>query len=121
MGTRTPRASKTPTATRDGSASDAPVADVELPDVAVESAGGNGTDQDNADTPDSYDDEEPQDNDLEELFLVSGDPTLTRFNAADISLDMDVPDWNLDADADGSDDEGSGDDYNGSGDESDDE
>ncbi|KAJ6615997.1 hypothetical protein B0H10DRAFT_2219880 [Mycena sp. CBHHK59/15] len=44
----------------------------------------------------------------EDLFLAS--PTLTRFNAADVSLDMDVRDWSLDSDDEESEYEESGDD-----------
>ncbi|KAJ6552706.1 hypothetical protein B0H10DRAFT_2202023 [Mycena sp. CBHHK59/15] len=50
-------------------------------------------------------DEEPsEDEELDGLFLAS--PTLTRFDAADVSLDMDVEEMDLDDD-----DGGSGDDY----------
>ncbi|KAJ6616881.1 hypothetical protein B0H10DRAFT_2434725 [Mycena sp. CBHHK59/15] len=59
-----------------------------------------------ADGPDDSDsDEEPsEDEELDGLFLAS--PTLTRFDAADVSLDMDVEEMDLDDD-----DGGSGDDY----------
>ncbi|KAJ6570550.1 hypothetical protein DFH09DRAFT_1313147 [Mycena vulgaris] len=67
---------------------------------------GDGTGNVPAEDPDNTDsDEEPsQDEELDALFLAS--PTLTRFDAADVSLDMDVEEVDLDGD-----DGGSGDDY----------
>ncbi|KAK7019993.1 hypothetical protein R3P38DRAFT_1236976 [Favolaschia claudopus] len=58
-----------------------------------------------ADIPDS--DEEPEDDAEEEdedLFAES--PTLTRLNAGDVALDMDVEEWNLDGDEGDSEGEG---------------
>ncbi|KAJ6563235.1 hypothetical protein B0H10DRAFT_2239528 [Mycena sp. CBHHK59/15] len=54
--------------------------------------------------PDSDDEPEPKD---EDLFAQS--PTLTCFNADDVALDMDVHEWYLDGDDEGSEYEGSGD------------
>ncbi|KAJ7482617.1 hypothetical protein FB451DRAFT_1350610 [Mycena latifolia] len=69
-----------------------------------------------ADTP-SSDEEEPEvDEENEDLFLAS--PTLTRFDAGDVSLDMDVHEWYLDdAEGENSEYDGSGSEDNDSGDE----
>ncbi|KAJ6595416.1 hypothetical protein B0H10DRAFT_2167812 [Mycena sp. CBHHK59/15] len=80
---------------------------------SVSAAGGNAADDDladhvRADTPDSDEEERQRVDAGEDLFLAS--PTLTRFNAADVSLDMDVRDWSLDSGDEESEYEESGDD-----------
>ncbi|KAJ6619583.1 hypothetical protein B0H10DRAFT_2216646 [Mycena sp. CBHHK59/15] len=57
------------------------------------------------DTPDSDNNEPEQEED--ESFVAS--PILTRFNADDVALDMDVDEWDLDQEEDDSDYEGLGD------------
>ncbi|KAJ6626313.1 hypothetical protein B0H10DRAFT_2211201 [Mycena sp. CBHHK59/15] len=62
--------------------------DIELPDVAAPTPGDDDDIPGLVDTPDSDDDEPEQEED--ELFVAS--PTLTRFNADDVVLDMDIDD-----------------------------
>ncbi|KAJ7679242.1 hypothetical protein DFH06DRAFT_975213 [Mycena polygramma] len=90
---------------------ESPALDIVLPDVAAPGADAADDDDDIpglSDIPDS--DEEPDPDAEEELFAAS--PTLTRFNADDVALDMDVREWYLDEEEDGSE-------YSASGDESD--
>ncbi|KAF7358319.1 hypothetical protein MVEN_00881400 [Mycena venus] len=69
-------------------------ADIELPGAAA-----------GLRSPDS--DDEPEPDVDEDLFAQS--PTLTRFNADDVALDMDVHEWYLDGEDEGSEYDGSGD------------
>ncbi|KAJ7679931.1 hypothetical protein B0H17DRAFT_1138837 [Mycena rosella] len=85
-------------------ASPGTAANADAPGNPVASAPtGDGTPTEDSDDTDS-DGELSQDEELDALFLAS--PTLTRFDAADVSLDMDVEEMDLDGD-----DGGSGDDY----------
>jgi len=95
-------------------------ADFALPGPAAPSVPGPVSEDDYADLPglvtipDSDEEPEVDADDEEDLFAAS--PTLTRFNADDVSLDMDVREWYLDGDDDESEYEASGEE---SGDDSD--
>ncbi|KAJ7903121.1 hypothetical protein B0H13DRAFT_1483380, partial [Mycena leptocephala] len=78
-------------------------ADIELPDVAAPTLDDDNNVPGLADIPDS--DDEPEQEEENELFVAS--PTLTRFNADDVALDMDIDKWDLDQKEDDSDYEGS--------------
>ncbi|KAJ6469072.1 hypothetical protein C8R47DRAFT_1151103 [Mycena vitilis] len=87
-------------------------ADIELPGAAP--APGQASDDEHGDLPglqtivNSDDEHEPDADYDEDLFVQS--PTLTRFNADDVALDMDVREWYLDGEDEGSEYDTSGDD-----------